>query len=89
MYVVESSPITSVSPFGIKPFELSTLEPFTIMLRTSFLSTSIVLFEADPKNTHNAITKFQPPSYRPKVFGPSGVSMRVAKIIDSCLSHQN
>jgi len=40
------------------------------------------LVGADLKRTHDAITKFQPPSYRPKVFGPSDASERIAKIID-------
>ena len=48
-----------------------------------------VLVGADAKKIHDAITKFQPPSYRPKIFGPSGASERIAKIIDSFLSHQS
>ncbi len=47
-----------------------------------------VLVGADRKKIHDAITNFQPPSYRPKVFGPSGASERIAKIIDSYLDHQ-
>jgi UDP-N-acetylglucosamine 2-epimerase (non-hydrolysing) len=48
-----------------------------------------VLVGADGKKIHDAIAKFQPPSYRPKIFGPSGASERIAKIIDSFLSHQS
>jgi UDP-GlcNAc3NAcA epimerase len=48
-----------------------------------------VLVGADPKKIHDAIAKFQPPNYRPKIFGPSGASERIAKIIDSFLSRQS
>jgi UDP-N-acetylglucosamine 2-epimerase (non-hydrolysing) len=48
-----------------------------------------VLVGADPRKIREAIAGFQPPSYRPKIFGPSGASERISKIIDSFLSHQN
>jgi len=47
------------------------------------------LIGADRKGIHDTIAKFQPLSYRPKVFGPSGASKRVAKAVDSYLNHQN
>ena len=48
-----------------------------------------VLVGADPRRIREEIANFQPPTYRPKVFGPPGASERIAKIIDSYLTHQN
>jgi len=44
-----------------------------------------VLVGADPKKILEAIKGFSPNKYRPKIFGPSGASARIAKIIDSYL----
>jgi len=45
------------------------------------------LVGADQKRILEAISKFKPPEYRPKVFGPAGASGRIADIIDKFLMH--
>jgi UDP-GlcNAc3NAcA epimerase len=45
-----------------------------------------ILVGADQTNIQDAIKNFSPPKYRPKIFGPSGASERIARIIDSYLS---
>ena len=44
-----------------------------------------MLVGADPKKIHEAILHFNPPKYRPQVFGPVGASERIAKTIDESL----
>jgi UDP-N-acetylglucosamine 2-epimerase len=45
-----------------------------------------VLVGADPQKIHETIVHFNPPRYRPQIFGPLGASERMAKIIDSYLA---
>jgi UDP-N-acetylglucosamine 2-epimerase (non-hydrolysing) len=44
-----------------------------------------VLVGADPKKIRQAILEHQPPTYRPRVFGPPGAGERIAKVVDSFL----
>jgi UDP-GlcNAc3NAcA epimerase len=46
-----------------------------------------ILVGADQTKIQDAIRNFFPPRYRPKIFGPSGASARIAKIVDSYLSN--
>jgi len=45
-----------------------------------------VLTDTDPKKILAAIRGFEPPKYRPKIFGPEGASGRIAAVIDKFLS---
>lgn len=45
-----------------------------------------VLVGADAKRILSAIQSFQPPRYRPKIFGPLGASERIAHVIDKFLT---